>query len=123
MKLKHLIAAATVAGAAMASQPAAAYEFTTTGNTHATRQLTADVLRDIARYSKANGGCSFLFSAHMAPLPRSAALVARGGYQELWTVNACAAKQRFRVTMWPSARGGSDYTVVPLTGRMPLYVR
>lgn len=126
MTLKHLIAAATLAGAALVSQPAAAYELTTTGRTLASRQLTVDILRDIARYSKATGGCSFLFSANMRVLPRdyaAPATRARGGHAEEWTVNACAAKQRFRVNMWPSPRGGTDYTVSPLTGRMPLYVR
>lgn len=126
MTIKQFIAVAGLAGAALVSQPAAAYDLTTTGHTLASRRLVVDVLRDIAAYSKATGGCSFLFSANMRVLPSSytpPAARARGGHVEEWTLNACAAKQRFQVTMWPSPQGGSDYTVRPLTGRMPLYVR
>lgn len=121
MKPMHLIAAAAIATAAVASQPAAAYDFTTTGRTLASPRLVADVLTDISRYSKANGGCSFLFSANMRVVPGSQ--TPSGGHAEVWTVNACAAKQRFRIAMRPSPRGGTDYTIVPLTGRMPLYVQ
>lgn len=120
MKCLPLIAAAIVT-ATIAGQPAAAYEIATSGRTLASPRLAADVLSDIGRYSKATGGCRFVHSAHMSVVPGS--FTARGGHAEIWTVNLCAAKQRFRVTMWPSARGGSDYTVRPLTGRMPLYVR
>ncbi len=130
MTLKHLITTTIVAGAAIASQPAAAYDLTTTGRTLASPRLAADMLRDIARYSKTSGGCVFLFSADMRVLPRgyvpvrpSVAADARGGHFEQWTVNACGAKQRFQVAMWPSPRGGSDYAITPLTGRMPLYAR
>ncbi|USU06216.1 hypothetical protein NF701_04600 [Sphingomonadaceae bacterium OTU29THOMA1] len=130
MTLKTLITGAILAGAVLSSQPAAAYELTTTGRTLASPQLTMDVLRDIARYSKATGGCSFLFSADMRIMPRgltparpTIAADRRGGHFEQWTVNACGAKQRFQIAMWPSPRGGSDYAITPLTGRMPLYVR
>lgn len=121
MKRMTLIAAAIVAAAGVASQPAAAYDLTTTGRTLASPRLAADVLNDIARYSKATGGCSFIFSADMRVVPGSA--TPRGGHAEIWTLNACAAKQRFRVTMWPSSRGGSDYAIQPLTGRMSLLAR
>jgi hypothetical protein len=121
MKRMTLIAAAIVAAASIASQPAAAYDLPTTGRTLATPRLAADILTDISRYSKANGGCSFIFSADMRIVPGSS--TPRGGHAEIWTLNACAAKQRFRVTMWPSPRGGSDYTFQPLSGRMPLYGR
>lgn len=127
MTLKHLIATALIAGTALASQPAAAYELDTSGQTRASPQLIVDVLRDISRYSKNNGGCSFLFSVRMAVIPRgisaSAGAIAaerRGGHVEQWTVNACAAKQRFQIAMWDSPRGGTDYAITPLTGRLPL---
>ncbi len=130
MKTKHLIAGAMIAMATMASQPVAAYTLTPTGRTLASPQLAADVLRDIGRYSKATGGCSFTFSVHMTVLPKtyrpvqpSVNAVARGGHFEQWSLNACAARQRFQVAMWPSPRGGTDYAITPLTGRMPLYVR
>lgn len=130
MKLKTMIASAIVAMTAVASQPAAAYDLTTSGRTLASPRLAADVLTTISRYSKASGGCSFLFSASMRVLPAGYAparptmpATQRGGHFEEWTVNACGAKQRFQVAMWPSPRGGSDYAVTPLTGRMPLYVR
>lgn len=118
MKRMTMIAAAIVAAAGVAGQPAAAYQIATSGRTLASPRLAADVLNHIARYSKATGGCSFIFSADMRVLPGSA--TAKGGHAEVWTLNACAAKQRFLVTMWPSPRGGSDYTVQPLTGRMSL---
>ncbi|WP_419808568.1 hypothetical protein [Sphingomonas sp.] len=126
MTLKHLIAAAIVAGSAVASQPAAAYDIRITGQTLASRQLAVDVLRDIAAYSKATGGCSFVFSADMRVLPARATppvTRSRGGHAEQWTLNLCAAKQRFQVAMWPSPRGGTDYAITPLTGRMPLTTR
>ena len=75
------------------------------------QQLATDMLRQIAAYSKGSGGCSMLFSAHMAVMPRSFVpqqptrpAVALGGHYEIWTVNACAAKQRYQVAMWPSPR-------------------
>lgn len=130
MKPKHLIAAAMIATAAMASQPVAAYTLTPTGRTLASPQLAADILRDISRYSKATGGCSFIFSAHLTVLPRSYTpvqpsmpAVARGGHFEQWSLNACGARQRFQVAMWPSPRGGADYAITPLTSRLPLHVR
>lgn len=121
MKCMTLIAAAMVAAAGVAAQPAAAYDITTTGRTLASPRLAADVLSDISAYSKATGGCSFIFSADMRIVTGS--VTRSGAHSEIWTLNACAAKQRFRVTMWPSPRGGTDYAVEPLTGRMPLYVR
>lgn len=126
---KRLIAATMFAAAAIASQPAAAYTLKPTGQTLASPRLAADILRDIGRLSKATGGCSFIFSAHMTVLPRgytpvqpTRPAVARGGHFEEWSLNACAARQRFQVAMWPSPRGGTDYAITPLTGRMPLYV-
>jgi hypothetical protein len=121
MKRMTLIAAAIAAAAGIAAQPAAAYDLTTTGRTLASPRLAADVLSDISRYSKATGGCSFIFSADMRVVPGS--FTPTGGHAEIWTLNACAAKQRFRITLWPSPRGGSDYAVQPLTGRMPLHTR
>lgn len=123
-----IILGAIAAMTAMASQPAAAYPIKTTGRTLTSPQLAVNVLRQISAYSKATGGCSFVFSAHMQVMPRSYApvaptmpAVARGGHFEEWTVNACAAKQRFQIAMWPSPRGGTDFAVTPLTGRMPLH--
>lgn len=131
MKTKLMIAGAIAAAAAMSAQPANAYELRTTGRTLASPQLVVDTLRTVARHSKMTGGCSFLFSAHMEVMPPSyrpagpaiGAVAARGGHYEMWTVNACAAKQRFQIAMWPSPRGGTDFAVVALTGRMPLYVK
>lgn len=131
MKIKSLIAGAILTTmTVVASQPAAAYGITTTGRTGASPRLAADMLRDIARLSKATDGCAFIFSVHMRILPnrlvRTAAdaTTARfGGHFEEWSLNACGARQRFQVAMWPSPRGGSDYAITPLTGRMPLYVR
>lgn len=130
MTPKHMIAAAVIAAATVAAQPVAAYTLTPTGQTLASPRLAADILRDIARYSKATGGCSFIYSAHMTVLPRSytpvkptAPAISRGGHYEEWSLNACAARQRFQIAMWPSRRGGADYAITPLTGRMPLYVR
>ncbi|SFR96830.1 hypothetical protein [Sphingomonas jatrophae] len=121
MKRMTLIAAALVASIGVAVEPAAAYEIATTGRTLATPRLAVDVLRDISAYSKATGGCSFIYSAAMRIEPQS--FTPNGGHAEIWTLNVCAAKQRFRITMRPSPRGGSDYTIQPMTGRMPLYVQ
>jgi len=46
-----------------------------------------------------------------------------GGHYEVWTVSICAAKQRFQIAMWPSRKGGADYAITPLTGRMSLLTR
>ncbi|MEP7006277.1 MAG: hypothetical protein ABI810_09855 [Sphingomonas bacterium] len=130
MKRTYLIAAALAASAIVGSQPAAAYPLKITGHTLASRQLTADVLRYIANYSSRTGGCHMLFSADMNVMPRS--YVPRqptrpasslGGHFEIWTVNACAARQRFQVAIWPSPRGGADFAITPLTGRMSLLSR
>ncbi|MFC3580423.1 hypothetical protein [Sphingomonas hylomeconis] len=130
MTLKFLITGAALAAAAIASAPAAAYDLKTSGRTLASPQLTVDVLRKISDYAKVSGGCHFLFSAHMQVMPRNylptqptKPAVARGGHFEQWTVNACGAKQRFQIALWPSPRGGSDYAITPLTGRMPLHAR
>lgn len=121
MKRMTLIAAAILAATGFASQPAAAYGLTTTGRTLATPRLAADVLTDIARYSRAAGGCNFIFSADMRVVPGS--FTQQGAHAEIWTLNLCGAKQRFRITMWPSPRGGSDYAVQRASGPMPLYTR
>jgi hypothetical protein len=130
MKHKHFIAAAATIAAAMLAQPAAASTIKISGRTLASQQLANDMLRQIAAYSKGSGGCSMLFSAHMAVMPRSFVpqqptrpAVALGGHYEIWTVNACAAKQRYQVAMWPSPRGGADFAITPLTGRMSLLSR
>jgi len=126
MKRTQFLAAALVA--ALASQPAAAsVPVKITGRTLASQQLASDLLRNIAAYSKRSGGCAMLFSAHMDVMPRSYVprqpirpAPALGGHYEIWTVNACAAKQRFQVAMWPSPRGGADFAITPLTGRLAL---
>ena len=130
MKRTYLIAEALAASAAVGSQPATAYPLKITGRTMASRQLTVDVLRYIANYSSRTGGCHMLFSADMDVMPRS--YVPRqptrpasslGGHFEIWTVNACAARQRFQVAICPSPRGGADFAITPLTGRMSLLSR
>ncbi len=130
MKPTTMILGAIAAVTAFAGSPAAAYDLKITGRTLAGPQLTTDLLRQIQTYSKATGGCSFLFSVHMQVMPRNYAparptmpATARGGHFEEWTVNACAAKQRFQIAMWPSPRGGNDFAITPLTGRMPLHTR
>ena len=129
MKLPYVLAGA-LALATLTSQPAAAQKISFTGYTKASPQLRLDVLRRIAQYSKASGGCAFVFSAHMEIMPRSYMPVqpsmpatSRGGHFERWTLNACGARQRFQIAMWPSRRGGSDFAVTPLTGRRPLHAR
>ncbi len=130
MKRKHFIAAALVAASAAAGQPAAAYPLKVTGRSMASPQLQADVLTAIADYSKRTGGCRMIFSADRQIMPRS--YVPRqptrpatrlGGHFEVWTMNVCAAKQRFQIAMWPSPRGGADFAITPLTGRMSLTAR
>lgn len=128
--MKKYLTVRALALAALTSQPAAAQKISFTGQTKASPQLRLDVLRQIARYSKANGGCAFVFSAHMQIMPRnyvpvrpSKPATGLGGHFERWTLNACGAKQGFQVAMWPSPRGGSDFAITPLTGRNPLHSR
>lgn len=129
MKRKHFIAAALVT-AAIAAQPAAAYPLKVTGRSMASPQLQADVLAAIADYSKRTGGCSMIFSADRAIMPRTYVpreptrpATSMGGHFEVWSLNVCAAKQRFQIAMWPSPRGGADFAITPLTGRMSLTAR
>lgn len=129
MKRKHFIAAALVT-AAIAAQPAAAYPLKVTGRSMASPQLQADVLSAIADYSKRTGGCRMIFSADRAVMPRtyvprqpSRPATSMGGHFEVWSLNVCAAKQRFQIAMWPSPRGGADFAITPLTGRMSLTAR
>jgi hypothetical protein len=129
MKRRSLTIAAIAAMSCFAG-PSLAYSLKTTGRTLATPQLTADILKRITQYTRATNHCSFPFSADMQVLPRNYVpvqpampAVARGGHFERWTVNACGTKQRYQIGMWPSPRGGADFAVTPLTGRMPLHVR
>ena len=129
MKRKHFIAAALVT-AAIAAQPAAAYPLKVTGRSMASPQLQADVLTAIADYSKRTGGCRMIFSADRAVMPRTYVprqptqpATSMGGHFEVWSLNVCAAKQRFQIAMWPSPRGGADFAITPLTGRMSLTAR
>ena len=129
MKRRNRIAG-MIAAAALFASPSFAYSLKTTGRTLATPQLTSDILKQITRYTRATNQCSFPFSAHMEVLPRNYVpiqpampAVARGGHFERWTVNACGSKQRYQIGMWPSPRGGADFAVTPITGRMPLHVR
>ncbi len=129
MKRKHFIAAALVT-AAIAAQPAAAYPLKVTGRSMASSQLQADVLTAIADYSKRTGGCRMIFSADRAVMPRTYVprqptrpATSMGGHFEVWSLNVCAAKQRFQIAMWPSPRGGADFAITPLTGRMSLTAR
>lgn len=129
MKRKHFIAAALVT-AAIAAQPAAAYPLKVTGRSMASSQLQADVLSAIADYSKRTGGCRMIFSADRAVMPRTYVprqptrpATSMGGHFEVWSLNVCAAKQRFQIAMWPSPRGGADFAITPLTGRMSLTAR
>jgi hypothetical protein len=129
MKRKHVIAAALVT-AAIAAQAAAAYPLKVTGRSMASPQLQADVLTAIAEYSKRTGGCRMIFSADRAVMPRTYVprqptrpATSMGGHYEVWSLNVCAAKQRFQIAMWPSPRGGADFAITPLTGRMSLTAR
>lgn len=131
--MKHTSFIATTLGAVaslLAAQPAAAYPLKVTGRTLASPQLASDLLKQIAVYSGRTGGCQMLFAAHMNVMPSSymprqptRPAIALGGHYEVWTVNACAAKQRFQIAMWPSPRGGADFAITPLTGRMSLLSR
>ncbi len=130
MKRSSIIAAALAVAAIGGAQGAAAYPVKLTGRTLATPRLEADVLQAIGAYSKRSGGCSMVYSADRAVMPASYVprrptrpATAMGGHFEVWTLNVCAAKQRFQVAMWPSPRGGADFAITPLTGRMSLLAR
>ncbi|KQN06506.1 hypothetical protein [Sphingomonas sp. Leaf25] len=130
MKRTSFIAAALVTATIAGATPAAAYPLKITGASMASPRLQADVLTAIADYSSRTGGCRMIYSADRAIMPRS--YVPRqptrpahtlGGHFEVWTMNVCAARQRFQIAMWPSPRGGADFAITPLTGRLPLTAR
>ncbi|MET0246747.1 MAG: hypothetical protein ABW182_08380 [Sphingomonas sp.] len=128
MKRIPVIAAMIAAAALVASPPAAASpQVTLTGRTLATPKLAGDLMRTIAGYWRRSAGCATISSAHMQVMSRSYAprqptrpATALGGHFEIWTINACAAAQRFQVAMWPSPRGGAEFAITPLGGRVPL---
>jgi hypothetical protein len=127
--MKHIpIIAATIAAAALvAGQPAAAApQVKLSGRTLATPKLAGDLMRTIAGYSRRSFGCSTLSAAHMQVMPRSyrprqptRPATALGGHFEIWTVKACTASQQFQVALWPSRRGGAEFAITPLGGRVP----
>ena len=90
-----------------------------TGQSRATLQLKRDILGVIAGYAKARHSCGTIAAVETAPLPQ--------GYEpktamfrvsepqhfyERWVANLCGTRRAFLVALWPSPKGGADYTVV-----------
>lgn len=97
------------------------------GKTLASSQLATDVLNKIAAYTTTNRGCAALDAVDMQVMPPSYAprqptgsTPRRAGHFELWTVEACGNSQQFEVRLVPSPTGGSDFSVMPLAGRVPI---
>lgn len=128
MKRIPVIAAMIAATALMAASPAAAVpQVKLSGRTLATPKLAGDLMRTILGHSKHSSGCPTISGAHMQVMPRSYAprqptrqAIAMGGHFEVWTITACAATRRYQIAMWPSPRGGADFAITPLGGRVPL---
>lgn len=124
LKTTPFVMAALVTSAAHAAPPS---EVRASGRTLATSQLATDVLNKIATYARTDGGCAALDAVNMEVLPRNyvprqpaVAAPSRGGHFERWTIDACGKRQQFQVGLWPSPKGGSDFAVTPLTGRVPV---
>lgn len=112
----------TVAAVATAAAPG---QVDASGKTLASSQLATDVLNKIVDYTRTSAGCATVDAVRMEVLPRSyvprqpaVPATDRGGHFERWSVDACGARQQFQVGLWPSARGGSDFAVTPLSGRV-----
>lgn len=124
MKARTLLAVAALATASLSAESAAAYNIDFRGVSKASPRLKLDLVRTMSRYAKATTGCSMIYSVNTRVMPasfRSTSSVHRpGGHVELWDANVCAKKQLFVISMWPSARGGTDFAIAP-QGQRPLY--
>lgn len=89
----------------------------TAGPSQADRRLKADVLRGMQRYVAAAYRCSRLRGVQAATLPasfrRGSIVYRRKGHWEAWSALACGQRRSFAVAMWPSRRGGVDFTIEP----------
>lgn len=110
------------AAAATAAEPG---QVRASGKTLASSQLATDVLNKIVEYNRTSAGCATLDAVRMEVLPRSyvprqapSAASGRGGHFERWSVDACGGRQDFQVGLSPSPRGGSDFAITPLSGRV-----
>lgn len=87
------------------------------GPSRADKRLKADVLRGMQRYVLAAYRCSRLSDVQAASLPRSfrrtSVVYQRKGHWEAWSARACGQRRTFAVAMWPSRRGGIDFTIEP----------
>lgn len=124
----------SVSAAALAATLSAATAFAAppgqvraSGKTLATSQLATDVLNKIAAYTTTNRGCAALdavdmrvMQANYAPRQPLGSTPSRAGHFELWTVDACGSSQQFEVRLVASPKGGSDFSVMPLTGRVSI---
>lgn len=87
------------------------------GPSRADRRLKADILKGMQRYSVAAYRCARLDRVQAQSLParfRSGSSVYRRmGHWEEWSARACGQRRTFLVAMWPSRRGGVDFTIKP----------
>lgn len=90
------------------------------GPSRADKRLKADVLRGMQRYVTAAYRCSRLSDVQAAALPasfrRGSVVYRRKGHWEAWSARACGQRRSFAVAMWPSRRGGVDFTIEPQRG-------
>lgn len=105
-----LVAAAPVGKAGMPQGDKA-------GPSRADRRLRADVLKGMQRYSVAAYRCARLDRVQAQSLPTrfrtGSPVYRRGGHWEEWSARACGQRRTFLVAMWPSRRGGVDFTIEP----------
>ncbi len=87
------------------------------GPSRADRRLKADVLRGMQRYATAAYHCARLDRVQAQSLPKrfrvTSVVYRRGGHWEAWSARVCGQRRGFLVAMWPSRRGGVDFTIEP----------
>ncbi|WP_298812016.1 hypothetical protein [uncultured Sphingomonas sp.] len=87
------------------------------GPSRADKRLKADVLRGLQRYSVAAYRCARLGQLQAQSLPKrfraGSPVYRRRGHWEAWSARVCGQRRTFLVAMWPSRRGGVDFTIEP----------
>lgn len=87
------------------------------GPSRADKRLKADVLRGMQRYSVAAYRCARLSQVQAQSLSKrfraGSPVYRRKGHWEAWSARVCGQRRTFLIAMWPSRRGGVDFTIEP----------
>lgn len=115
--MRRLLAFTILLVAAAPFDKAGATRSDRAGPSRADRRLRADVLKGMQRYSVAAYRCARLDRVQAQSLPTrfraGSPVYRRGGHWEEWSARACGPRRTFLVAMWPSRRGGVDFTIEP----------